>query len=90
MDLRREPIIIETARYRIEGTLTLPREGYRSRLSDFINQRDRDFFAISDATVTVLDSTDPPQHVGFVMVARSQIVLLRPRDQEPPSGGEGT
>ena len=78
VDMRREPIVIETVRYRIEGMLTLPREGYRSRLSDFVNQRDRDFFSISDATVTVLDSTDAPWNVGFVMVARSQIVLVRP------------
>ena len=80
--MRREPIVIETVRYRIEGMLTLPREGYRSRLSDFVNQRDRDFFAISDAVVTVLDSTDPPREVGFVMVARSQIVLVRPGEGE--------
>lgn len=85
MDMRREPVVIETVRYRIEGVLTLPREGYRSRLSDFINQRDRDFFAISDARVTVLDTTDAPQDVGFVMVARSQIVLLRPAGG-PPDG----
>lgn len=81
--MRREPVVIETVRYRIEGTLTLPREGYRSRVSDFVNQRDRDFFSISDATVTILDSTEAPWQVGFVMVARSQIVLVRPGDGEP-------
>lgn len=80
--MRREPVVIETVRYRIEGVLTLPREGYRSRLSDFVNQRDRDFFSISDATVTVLDSTDPPSQVGFVIVARNQIVLVRPGEGE--------
>lgn len=80
--MRREPVVIETVRYRIEGKLTLPREGYRSRLSDFVNQRDRDFFSISDATVTVLDSTDPPSQVGFVIVARNQIVLVRPGEGE--------
>lgn len=80
--MRREPVVIETVRYRIEGVLTLPREGYRSRLSDFVNQRDRDFFSISEATVTVLDSTDPPSQVGFVIVARNQIVLVRPGEGE--------
>ena len=87
--MRREPIVIETVHYRIEGVLTLPREGYRSRLSDFVNQRDRDFFSISDATVTVLDSPDAPWTVPFVMVARSQIVLVRPgagdADEPAPS-----
>lgn len=81
--MRREPVVIETVRYRIEGTLTLPREGYRSRLSDFVNQRDRDFFSISDSTVTILDSTEAPWQVPFVMVTRSQIVLVRPGEGEP-------
>ncbi len=43
MDQRHEPIFLETDRYRIEGKLTLPREGFRSRLSDYVNQGDRDF-----------------------------------------------
>jgi hypothetical protein len=34
LDLRLEQIILETDRWRIEGNLTLPAEGYRSRLSD--------------------------------------------------------
>ena len=38
MDQRREPIFLETDRYRIEGKLTLPREGFRSRLSDYVNR----------------------------------------------------
>ena len=48
MDLREEQVVLETDRYRIVGPLTLPREGYRSRLSDYVNQRDREFFAVSD------------------------------------------
>jgi hypothetical protein len=31
LDLRLEQIILETDRWRIEGNLTLPAEGYRSR-----------------------------------------------------------
>ena len=59
MDMRHEDIILETDRYRIEGKLTLPAEGFRSRLSDYVNQADRDFFSIEDASVTPLDgSTD--------------------------------
>ena len=52
MDLREEQVVLETDRYRIVGMLTLPREGYRSRLSDYVNQRDREFFAVSDGTIT--------------------------------------
>lgn len=84
MDVRQEPVVIETARYRIEGTLTLPREGYRSRLSDFINQRDRDFFAVANARVSLVDHPDRVEDVGFVMVQRSQIVIVQP---VPGEGG---
>ena len=78
MDHRLEQIILETDRWRIEGNLTLPREGYRSRLSDFVNQRDREFFSIQDATMTALDDANEVQQREFVMVARSHIRLIAP------------
>ena len=82
MDHRLEKVIVETDRYRIEGNLTLPREGYRSRLSDYVNQRDRDFFAFSEATLTPLDGDAGPTQVPFVMVARSHVVLVTPGSGE--------
>jgi hypothetical protein len=78
LDLRLEQIILETDRWRIEGNLTLPAEGYRSRLSDYVNQRDREFFSIQDATLTSLDSPDVVQKMDFLMVARSHIRLIAP------------
>ena len=76
MDMRHEDIILETDRYRIEGKLTLPREGYRSRLSDYVNQRDREFFALNDATVTALDAPEQIRHASFLMVARSHVRMV--------------
>ena len=55
MDLRREKVTLETDRYRVDGNMTLPSEGYRSRLSDHMNRRDLDFITIQDAVVTPLD-----------------------------------
>ena len=76
MDMRHEDIILETDRYRIEGKLTLPREGYRSRLSDYVNQRDREFFALNDATVTGLDAPEQVRHASFLMVARGHVRMV--------------
>ena len=76
MDMRHEDIVLETDRYRIEGKLTLPREGYRSRLSDYVNQRDREFFALNDATVTGLDAPEEVRHASFLMVARSHVRIV--------------
>jgi hypothetical protein len=77
VDHRLETVIVETDRYRIEGKLTLPREGYRSRLSDYVNQRDRDFFAFQDATLTPLSGGESRQ-VPFLMVARRHVVMVTP------------
>ena len=80
MDHRLENVIVETDRYRIEGKLTLPREGYRSRLSDYVNQRDRDFFAFQDATMTPLSGDGESRTVAFLMVARRHVVTVIPQD----------
>ena len=82
VDLRNEHVVLETDRHRIEGSLTLPREGYRSRLSDYVNQRDRDFFAFQDATMTPLGGGGEPQVVPFLMVARRHVVLVTPDSGE--------
>ena len=91
VDLRHEPVTLETDRYRIEGLLTLPREGYRSRLSDFVNQRDREFFSISNAKISTLDTPpDQTMEVPFIMVARHHVHLVTPQapdavsEQAPP------
>jgi hypothetical protein len=81
VDLRLEQIILETDRWRIEGQLTLPREGYRSRLSDYVNQRDREFFSIQDAILTALDEPREVRQMPFVMVARSHIRLIAPSSE---------
>ena len=82
MDLREEQVVLETDRYRIVGTLTLPREGYRSRLSDYVNQRDREFFAVSDATITSLDDTESTRRAAFIMVARRHVTLVALASEE--------
>jgi hypothetical protein len=76
LDLREEKVVLETDRYRIAGTLTMPREGYRSRLSDYVNQRDREFFTVSDATLTELDAPDQTRQASFLMVGRSHVRLI--------------
>ena len=82
MDLREEQVVLETDRYRILGNLTLPREGYRSRLSDYVNQRDREFFAVSDATITSLDDTESTRKAAFIMVARRHVTLVALASEE--------
>ena len=82
MDVRRERVVVETDRYRVEGRLTLPREGYRSRLSDYVNRRDHDFFTIVDAELRALDGSGRDWNAPVLMLARSQIRLIVPLEDD--------
>ena len=81
METRNERILIETERHRIVGAVLLPADGYRSRLSDFLNASERDFIAITDAVVETLGQANGPYRSDFVAVGREHIVLAMP---EPP------
>ena len=81
MDVRQEDVVVETDRYRIEGKLTLPREGYRSRLSDHVNRRDQEFFTIQDATLTSLDGSGRDWSAPVLMLARRHIRLIVPASE---------
>lgn len=85
MDQRRARVRLETARHRIEGCLTLPRDGYRSRVSDFLNTAERGpFLALSDVTLASLDG-EPSEHHRFLAVSRSQIVFVVELDADEDS-----
>ena len=83
MNSRPQRIVLETGRYRIVGTLVLPRDGYRSRLSDFLNSSDREFISLTDVTMEALDENgrpgDPVEH-EFVTVARRHVILATTTD----------
>jgi hypothetical protein len=78
MEWRQERVVVETERYRVEGKLTLPREGYRSRLSDHLNRRDHEFFTVVDAQLTRLDGTGQDWTAPVLMLARRHIRLIVP------------
>ena len=80
MDLRKENVTVETDRYLIEGEVTLPREGYRSRLSDHLNRRDQAFFTIQSARVRPLDGSSEGWTAPVLMVGRAHIRLVVPPD----------
>jgi hypothetical protein len=81
MDHRRERIRLETERLRIEGEITLARDGYRSRVSDVLNASERDFLTITDATVTPLDGGPIELH-DYITLARRHIVFVVAADAD--------
>jgi hypothetical protein len=77
---RDERIIVETARYRITGTLRLPRDGYRSRLTDYLNASERSFLPLTDVEIAPLEGPNGAERRAFVALSLSQIVLAMPAD----------
>ena len=74
IDYRRERVRVETERHRIEGFLTLARDGYRSRVSDVLNASERDFLTLTDVTVTPLEGGPTELH-PYLTLARRHIVF---------------
>jgi hypothetical protein len=74
MEHRQERILIETERHRIEGVLTLARDGYRSRVSDVLNASERDFITLTEVTVSPIEGGPVELH-PYLTVARRHIVF---------------
>jgi hypothetical protein len=74
MEHRQERIRVETERHRIEGALTLARDGYRSRVSDVLNASERDFITLTDVTVAPLEGGPLELH-PYLTLARRHIVF---------------
>ena len=85
MQHRHERVYIETARHRITGRLTLPADGYRSRLSDFLNASERDFVSLTDVVLKVIGREGPGTMHEFIAVARRHIVFAMPEDGSAPA-----
>jgi hypothetical protein len=77
---RKERIRIETERHRIEGVLTLARDGYRSRVSDVLNASERDFITLTDVTVAPLEGGPTELH-AYLTLARRHIVFVVASDE---------
>ena len=83
MDNRVERVVFETDRHIIVGDLSLPREGYRSRLTDFLNRGEMDFVPLVNVEISSVDGRQTePELRSFVAVARNQIQLAHPLDPD--------
>jgi hypothetical protein len=81
METRVERVVVETDRHRIVGDVTLPREGYRSRLSEYLNRGDLAFIPMANAELTPLNGGSP-ETLAFVAVARTHIQLAFHYDED--------
>jgi hypothetical protein len=83
---RRERVRIETERHRIEGLLTLARDGYRSRVSDVLNASEREFLTLTDVSVAPLEGGPVELH-AYLTLARRHIVFAVAADEDTGAAG---
>jgi len=88
-DMRQERVVIETDRYRVEGDITLPQEGYRSRLSDYLNRRDQEFIILVNVELLALDGSGRDWQTPVLMLARQHIRLVVPVEGNATSAERG-
>jgi hypothetical protein len=81
VDSRTERVVVETDRYRVEGLMTLPREGHRSRVSDHVNRRDVEFFTLVDCDLVAIDGSGRDWKAPVLMLARRHIRLIVPASE---------
>lgn len=82
MDQRPVRILAETERYRITGVVFLPPDGYRSRLSDYLNTPEHAFLALTDVELTPLSNTGPAEQHRFLALSLHHIVFAVPLDEQ--------
>jgi Family of unknown function (DUF6812) len=84
MEHREKRIVVETARHRITGVLRLPRDGYRSRLTDYLNASERTFLPLTEVEITPLNGSGEPERRPYTAVSVSHVVLAMPADADDP------
>jgi hypothetical protein len=79
---REERIIVETDRHRITGFVSLPADGYRSRLTDYLNAAEREFLALTDVEVRSLNGNPRVEHREFIALSLRHVVLAMPAAED--------
>jgi hypothetical protein len=82
VDQRPVRILAETERYRITGVVFLPPDGYRSRLSDYLNTPEHTFLALTDVELTPLNHNGDAERHRFLALSLQHIVFAVPLDEQ--------
>lgn len=77
VDQRVERAVFETDRHRIVGDVTLPPEGYQSRISDLLNRGDLAFVPLIDVEVAPLAGGEVERH-PFLALGKAHVRVAYP------------
>ena len=81
VEINQVAVVIETDRHQICGNVAVPAV---SRLSDYANDPQRRFWAVTDVEITSLDGHDRPRSVPFALVAAHEICMISPIATQTP------
>ena len=81
-EVRLERVVVETDRYRVEGDVRLPQEGYRSRISDYINRPEQEFLTLINVELRSIDGSGRDWDTPVLMLARRHIRLIVPTSED--------
>ncbi len=74
---RIERAVFETDRHRIVGDVTLPPEGYQSRLSDLLNREDLSFIPLLNVEAASLEGSEAKRY-PFLALGKAHIRAAYP------------
>ena len=77
---KRVEVEILTDTYKIQGKLFVPmadKGGYAARLSDFLNNRDKTFLALTDVHVEALPEPDLKWDAPFLALNKDVVTMVR-------------
>jgi uncharacterized protein DUF6812 len=69
---RTERAVFETDRHRVVGDVTLPPEGYQSRVSDLLNRDDLGFVPLVDVEIAPLGGGEVERH-AFLALGKAHV-----------------
>jgi hypothetical protein len=81
-EVRLERVVVETDRYRVEGDVKLPQEGYRSRISDYINRPEQEFLTLINVELRSIDGSGRDWNTPVLLLARRHIRLIVPTSED--------
>ena len=76
---RHERVVFETDRHIVVGDVTLPPEGYQSRLSDAVNRGDVAFIPLIDVEISPLGGGEAVRR-EFIVLSKDHVRIAYPLD----------
>ena len=67
--------------------LRLPPDGYRSRLSDYLNAPEREFLSLTDVEIEAVGGDGTVERYPFMALSLRHVVVAMPADEGSESGG---